>query len=363
MFEIIFLTTVSIYFILTIIFTIGLNKTFRKITDENLPNISVIVAARNEEDNILECMTALNNLEYPEDKIEIIIANDNSIDNTVNIINDFIKYKPKFKTLIPEDGEGNLKGKANAIDKAIKISNGEIILTTDADCTPNPQWAKTAASYFTKDIAMVSGYTTQHDSNLFEGMQAVDFVYLLSVAGGVMNLNKPMSCIGNNMSYRKSVYEEVGGYSSVEFSVTEDFALLMAIHKIGKYKIIHPADPGLLVISKPCKNIKSLFHQKKRWGVGGLQSEFAGFAVMASAWISHLCILLLPFLFSTSAFYIFLFKLLSDYFFIRPVYQKLNIKLNLKHFLVFEIYFVIYVFVLPLIVFSNPKVVWKGREY
>ena len=363
MFEIIFLIAVSLYFIQTIIFTIGLNKIFPKLTENQLPKISVIVAARNEEENILECMSALNKLEYPEDKIEIIIANDNSTDSTENIINDFIKDKPKFKTLLPVKGEGNLKGKANAIDKAIKISSGEIILTTDADCSPNSKWAKTVASYFTKGVAMVSGYTTQHERNLFEGMQAVDFVYLLSVAGGVMNLNKPMSCIGNNMSYRKSVYEEVGGYNSVKFSVTEDFALLMAMHKLGKYKIIHPVDSDSLVISKPCKTLKSLFHQKKRWGVGGLQSELAGFSVMAWGWFSHLGILLLPFLFSATAFYIFLFKIMTDYFFIYSVYKKLNIKLSLKHFLVFEIYFVIYVFVLPFIVFTNKKIVWKGREF
>lgn len=363
MFEIIFLTAVSLYFIQAIIFTIGLNKTFPKLPKNELPQISVIVAARNEEGNILECMTALDKLNYPENKIEIIIANDHSTDNTEKIIQDFIKDKPKFKTIIPAKGEGNLKGKANAIDKAIKVSNGEIILTTDADCSPNPKWAKTVASYFTKDVAMVSGYTTQHNKTLFGGMQSVDFIYLLSVAGGVMNLNKPMSCIGNNMSYRKSVYEEVGGYNSVKFSVTEDFALLMAIHKLGKYKIIHPVDKDLLVVSKPCKNIKSLFHQKKRWGVGGLQSELAGFAVMTSGWISHLCILLLPFLFSTTAFYILLFKIMTDYFFITPVYKKLNLKLNLNHFLVFEIYFVIYVFLLPVIVLTNKKVVWKGREF
>ena len=142
MFEIIFLVAVSLYFIQTIIFTIGLNKTFSKLSENQLPQISVIVAARNEEENIFECMTALDGLNYPEDKIEIIIANDHSTDSTEKIIRDFIKDKPRFKTIIPVKGEGNLKGKANAIDKAVKISNGELILTTDADCSPNPEWAK-----------------------------------------------------------------------------------------------------------------------------------------------------------------------------------------------------------------------------
>lgn len=363
MFEIIFLAAVSLYFIQTVIFTIGLNKSLEKLPVKDLPFISVIVSARNEEDNILDCMTVLDKLEYPEDRIEIIIVNDESEDETGNIIASYIKDKPKFVTIIPNKSEGHLKGKANAIDQAVKISKGEIILTTDADCLPNPQWAKTVVSYFSNDVAMVSGHTSQFERNSFEGMQSVDFIYLLSVAGGVMNLDKPMSCIGNNMSYRKSVYDEVGGYQSLKFSVTEDFALLTAIHKLGKYKIIHPTDPGMLVKSKPCKNIKSLFNQKKRWGVGGLQSELAGFTVMTLGWISNAGILLIPFFLSAESFYILLFKIATDYYFLNPVYRKLKMKLNQKHFLVFEIYFVIYVFVLPFIVLFNKKVSWKGREY
>lgn len=363
MFEIIFLIAVSLYFIQTVIFTVGLNKDIERIKEDSLPNISVIVAARNEEDNILDCMKALDNLVYPGNKIEIIIANDNSTDNTEQIVSEFIENNKKFRTIKPEEGSGNLIGKANAIDKAIKVSSGEIILTTDADCRPNPEWASRVVSYFREDVAMVSGFTTQYSKNLFEGMQSVDFIYLLSIAGGVMNLNKPMSCIGNNMSYRKSVYEEVGGYESVRFSVTEDFALLTAIHKLGKYKIIHPADEGLLVISKPCSSIKTLYRQKKRWGVGGLQSELGGFLVMAIGWMSSLGVLLTPYMFSAISMYILLFKVMIDYFFISPVYKKLNLKLNLKHFLVFEIYFVIYVFVLPFVVLFNKKVIWKGREF
>ena len=363
MFEVIFLIAVSLYFIQTITITIGLNKIFERNKNDDLPQISVIVSARNEEHNIYDCMSALNKLDYPEEKIEIIIVNDFSTDGTELIINDFIKDKPKFITFNSQNGHGNLKGKANAIDQAIKISKGEIILTTDADCSPNTKWAKTVVSYFVKDAAIVSGYTTLLGKNSFEKMQSVDFVYLLSVAGGVMNLKIPMSCIGNNMSYRKSVYYEAGGYSSIKFSVTEDFALLMAIDKLRKYKIIHPVDPGLLVITKPCGSLNSLYSQKKRWAVGGLKSRIKAFAVMAVGWLSNLGILLFPFFFSPTALYILLFKIMIDYYFIIPVYKKLKMKLNFKDFLVFEIYFVFYVFVLPFIVITNKKVIWKGREF
>ena len=72
MFEIIFLIILSIYFVSIVIVIIGASKSFPQLEEENLPTISVIVAARNEEENILDCIQSLNELNYPENKIEII---------------------------------------------------------------------------------------------------------------------------------------------------------------------------------------------------------------------------------------------------------------------------------------------------
>jgi cellulose synthase/poly-beta-1,6-N-acetylglucosamine synthase-like glycosyltransferase len=363
MFEIVFLIGLSFYFIELVIFTIGAGIKFEKIKEEDLPTITVIVAARNEENNILDCLNSLDKLIYPYNHVEIILVNDHSTDNTGEIIASFIKDKPKFKTIMPQHAIGPLKGKTNALANAIKISKGEVILTTDADCTVAPTWAKTLASYYKPDVGFVGGFTTQHDNNVFSGMQAVDFIYLLSVAAGSINLKKPLSCIGNNMSYRKSVYDEVGGYEGLKFSVTEDFNLLMAINNLKKYKIIYPLDSSGLVTSKACPDLKSLFWQKKRWGVGGAESDFIGYLVMVWGYISNLAILLTPFFFSTTALYLCLLKLSIDYFFVLPVFKRLGLKLKLIHFIVFEIYFIIYVVLLPFVVLPSRTVKWKGREY
>lgn len=363
MFEIIFLSALSLYFIQLIIFSIGAAKKFPKTKDEILPNITVVVAARNEENNILDCLVSLDKLIYPEDKIEIIIVNDHSTDRTGEIIENFIKDKPKFKSIIPVKQIGTLKGKTNALANAIKLAKGEIILTTDADCIVSPTWAKTLVSYYQKDVGLVAGFTTQQDYNAYAGMQAIDFLFLLTVASGALNLGKPLSCIGNNMSYRKSAYEEVGGYESLPFSVTEDFKLLMAIHKLKKYKILYPLDSGALVVSKPCPDFKTLYWQKKRWGVGGIESDIVGYLIMLWGYITHVAMILTPFFFSYTALYLCFFKIFIDYFFVYPVYKKLNLKLKFSHFLAFEIYFIIYVIILPFIVLPNKKVIWKGREF
>lgn len=363
MFDVIFVIALSLYFIQTVLFIIGVNKKFNRIAKEKLPSISIIVAARNEEDNIEECLTSLSKLVYPSGKIEILVVDDGSTDSTGEIIKNFIQDKPKFKYLFVNEKIGELKGKANALAYAVKNTSGEIILTTDADCTVSPTWAETLVSYYKDDVAMVCGYTNQYEDSLFKAMQSVDFIYLLFVAGGAMNLGKPLSCIGNNMSYRKSAYEEVGGYEALDFSVTEDFNLLMAIHKLKKYKIIYPLDKGALVTSKPCPNFKSLYWQKKRWGRGGVKSDLTGYAVLASGFLTHLLILLIPFFFSALSLYLLLLKFSVDYFVLKPVHEKLGLKFKLKNFAVFEIYFIIYVVLLPFVVLSKKDVKWKGRVY
>ncbi|MBA4250136.1 MAG: glycosyl transferase [Chlorobiaceae bacterium] len=362
-YELIFLIAVCGYFIQTIIFMIGMQKKFPKIKEEKIPTATIIVAARNEEENILRCLQSLDALIYPEGKLQIIIVNDKSTDRTDEIIEEFVLGKPKFKKITTSKEIGNLKGKTNAIANAIELATGEIILTSDADCAVSPTWAKTIASYYQEDVAIVNGFTSQKVLGSFSGMQNLDFIYLLSVASGTINLNKPLSCIGNNMSYRKSAYFEIGGYESLPFSVTEDFNLLFAIHNLKKYKIIFPFDTSALVESLACPDIKSLYRQKKRWGVGGLKSPLRSYFVMASAFISHLAIILLPFFFTTTALTILLFKLFIDFFFLYNVLKQLNLVNTLKHFFSFQLYYILYVVFLPIVVLLNQKVVWKGREY
>ncbi len=363
MFEIIFLIGISFYFLQLIIFTVGAGRKYKKLPDEKLPTVTVVVAARDEERNILDCLQSLDKLIYPEGKIEVIIVNDHSTDSTGEIIDFFIKDKPRFKTLVPEGSIGSLKGKTNALANAINISSGEVILTTDADCIVPPTWAKTIASYYLDDVGFVGGFTTQQDYSPFTGMQAIDFVYLLTVAAGSINLGKPLSCIGNNMSYRKSVYMEMGGYEGLPFSVTEDFNLLMAIHEMKRYKIIYPLDVNSLVTSIACPDWKTLYWQKKRWGVGGMKSDLIGYSVMAWGYIVHGAMLLLPFFFSLSVLYLIVFKILIDYYFVKPVFNKLKLKMRFTHFLAFELYFIIYVLILPFVVLPNRKVKWKGRTF
>lgn len=363
MFEIIFLFFLCGYFIQSVIFVIGAKKRFPKLRDDELPSVTVIVAARNEEKHILACLQSLDNVQYPEDKLQIIIVDDHSADATGIIIDNFISGKNKFQKILISNDDSKLRGKPRAVDLAIKKADGEIILTTDADCLVKSEWVKTIASYYKNDVGIVNGYTTQTAKRIFTGMQAIDFIYLLTVASGTVNIGKPISCIGNNMSFRKKVYEEVGGYENIPFSVTEDFRLLMEIHKLEKYKIIFPLEKDALVTSYPCENFSELFHQKKRWAVGGLDVPFRGYFIMFWGFFTNLFMLLTPLFFSPAWLYLFFFKLAIDFFVLYPVHSKLGIQKNLKYFIAYQTYFLVYVVLLPFIVLLSRKVSWKGRSY
>lgn len=363
MLEIIFTIILVGYFIQTIIFIVGTNKKFDKIPYEKLPAATVIVAARNEEENIFRTLNSLAKLEYPENKLEIILVDDQSTDATGKIIDEFIKDKPHFKKITTHKDDLKLIGKMRALAYGVKEAKGEIILTTDADCEVKPTWVKAICSYYQDDVALVTGFTTQVADNWFGGMQALDFIYLLTAGAGTVNIGKPISCIGNNMSYRKSAYDEVGGYEALPFSVTEDFTLMNAIYNLKKYKVIFPLDKDALVTSLPCKNVKSLIRQKKRWGVGGLGVPFRGFVIMFWGFLANLLVLLTPFFFSMNWLYLVTFKVAMDFFLLYPVHKKLGIEKNMKYFFHHQFYYLIYVVILPFIVLPNKKVVWKGRTY
>ena len=362
--EVIFLILTAGYFIISAVLILGAKKSFPQLKNDELPSVSIVVAARNEEKNILSCLRSLDELSYPKNKIEVIIIDDASTDNTLKITSNFIHGKIGFRVIHLEEAESDkLKGKVRAMAAGIKLTKGDIILTTDADCIVNPLWAKTIASYYQIDVGVVNGFTSQNVIGLFSGMQAIDFIYLLFISSGTINFGKPVSCIGNNMSFRKKAYDETGGFENLPFSVTEDFLLLNSIQKLKKYKIVYPVNRNSLVFSNPVSSVSELLNQKKRWAVGGIETPPLGVGLMLWSFLTNLSIILSPFFFSTTWLYLLIFKIATDLFVLIPVHQKLGLQKNLKYFLMFEIYYILYVVILPFLVLFNRKVKWKDRVY
>ena len=133
--------------------------------------------------------------------------------------------------------------------------------------------------------------------------------------------------------------------------------------KLNKYKIIYPLDVKALVNSVPCKNLKELYRQKKRWAIGGIDVPARGYFVMATSFVVNLFIILTPLFFSPVWLYLAVFKLSIDFFVLYPVHKVLGLTKNLKYFFVFQLYYIIYVLILPFALLKSRKVVWKNRKF
>lgn len=355
--------TVLLLLEFTILF-FGLVKSSKMKHDgEFEPSVTVIVAARNEELSIKPCLESLSKLNYPAEKLEIIVVNDQSSDGTEEIIKDYIINYPQFKLINSTPGEGHLIGKVNAVTQGIESSKNDFILFTDADCVLPTNWVKQTVRYFQKQVGVVGGFTILNANNIFEGIQSLDWIYLFSVGSAAASLGFPLTGVGNNLAVRRKDYEQTGGYRVIPFSVTEDYALTQAIVQQNKSKMVFPLDKETLVNSSACPTWKSLFRQKQRWGVGGLDMVTMGFVVFSLPFTFNL--LLIGGIFLVSPLIVILasvLKLMIDSLFLTYALHKLKSKRYMKYFFAFEVYLFIYSMLLPFVALLTKNIIWKERS-
>ncbi len=341
---------------------LGLRRLRDEIHDTS-PFISVVIAARNEERHIASCLESVLQQSYPKEKFEVIVVNDNSTDGTETICLEFAEAHDNLVYVLAHEDK-TLLGKTNALDQGIEKARGDVILVTDADCTVPPTWIEWTAKRYGNKVGIVGGITIQKASNGFEGMQSLDWVYLLGLAASAVAFRNPLSLIGNNLSFRKAAYQDVGGYKKIRFSVTEDFMLFQSIVRTNRWNYLYPIDPRVLVVSEPCSALRDVIRQKHRWGRGGLDMRLTGLLIMAVGFGAHFLILLT---FLIGSFFVaatgLMVKFIADYVFLYTILNRLERTDLLKHFYWFEIYFASYVLLLPFIVFFGGRVVWKGRTY
>jgi cellulose synthase/poly-beta-1,6-N-acetylglucosamine synthase-like glycosyltransferase len=361
---------VTIFFVLTCIYCFqlgvllfGIRRAPLHPLSEDLPKVSVIVAARNEEKSIETCIQSLLENDYPEDLHEIILVNDSSTDKTGDIMLQYAKKHPNVLYVAIEMESLHLRGKANALAEGIKRSSGTIYLFTDADCRVPPQWIRKQVSYFDSQTGIVGGFTKLRSWNWFTGMQSLDWFFLYSIAAGAIGLNKPLTAVGNNLCIRKKAYDDTGGYEKLPFSVTEDYILVNAVKKTGKWKIRFPLDSDTLVQSSPCPGPLALFRQKHRWAIGSSDMKAVDFLLFLPIFLLHALIVLFPITGFIPALTAFLIKTGVDSVFVFKTLSTFRSRDLYRYIFHFELLYIIYVLLLPFQILFRKKVIWKDRKY
>ena len=243
------------------------------VNKKKIPQIyfSIIIPARNEETNILNCLTSVLQQTYPTNLFEVIVINDHSTDKTESIIQSIQQQYPHVKLItlsdyLPEKPINAYKKKA--IEIAIDQSKGAWIVTTDADCSVSANWLTTLDAYIqTTDPVFIAApvmFTNNH--SFLSIFQLLDFISLQGITAAAVSAGYHSMCNGANIAYKKEGFYAVGKFEGINHIASGDDMLLMY-----KMKERYPGKLGYLfsyeslVLTNPMQNWKDFFNQRIRW--------------------------------------------------------------------------------------------------
>ena len=330
--------------------------------------VTVMIAARNEEEKIAATIEDTLAQDYPKNLTEIIIVDDHSTDRTAEIIR---SYAPQGVKLLQLNEDNPLNSyKKKAIAEAIRVSTGDLMVATDADCRMGPLWLSSIVNFFeTERPVMISSPVAYfQEKSLFERLQTLEFSYLVAIGASFIGNNRASTCNGANFAYRKDVFYEVGGFKGIdELASGDDELLLQKVAERYKGQIGFLKLPEAVVYTHGKANLKEFLSQRRRWA--SKSTKYKDKKVVALAvgiWLFNISLLINALL----GFYnIYFFKLFLIQFFCKITFEALFLLPVTRFFkrpgLLWLIFLLSPIHIIYMVYIgskgNNRKYVWKGR--
>ncbi|MES1197710.1 MAG: glycosyltransferase [Chitinophagaceae bacterium] len=329
--------------------------------------ISVVIAARNEEENIGKLLRALQEQTYPKDLFEVIVVDDNSEDKTASVVKEFPGVK-----LLQLKGDAINSYKKKAIETGIAAASGEWIVTTDADCMPAKEWLQTIASFQKeKHSIFIAAPVSLISSNqgLLSIFQQLDFMVLQGITAASVYKNIHSMCNGANLAYERKAFYEVNGFIGIDSVASGDDMLLM--HKIWKkypQQVHYLRSKQAIVTSEIMKTWKDFFNQRIRWASKArLYDDKRIFLVLMLVYFFNLSFLALlvagiwDLKFGAWCLALWVAKTIVEFPFVNSVATFYNQQSLMKYFFFFQPLHILYTIISGL--FGQfGKYEWKGRR-
>lgn len=338
-------------------------------TLQEFPSVSVIIAARNEEGNIEACLRSLVHQNYPPDKLQIIVVDDYSTDNTHRILQSFTSITLlQLKDYIRE--EGLRSGKKKCIEYAMSHAIGEYILITDADCIAPRNWVhRTVACFISQQADVVTGPIAIYNADtFFKQLQELDLWSYIAISASAIGIGKPVLANGANFAFKNIWFEKVKGYEgSDHISSGDDVFLLHKFLKKGARTSFNKSKEALIE-TLPVENVLSFFNQRIRWA--SKTAAYRNAAIMLIILIitfTYLTILLLFVLSIINPLAIkwlvgfLLTKCFIDFIYLYRVLNFFGKRYLLNIFLPAQLFHISYVLMVGAVSLFIP-LKWKGRK-
>lgn len=354
-----------LYFALVLIFVVGWRRTPLFEPDESVDlhsglSISVVIACKNEENNLPKLLSCLQMQSCQH--FELILVNDHSSDATMSVMEAAQSLFLNIKVI-----DAELCGKKNALKEGIMAASGSLIITTDADCLPGPNWLKVICSFQQSqpcDLIICPVQLTENKS-LFARLQALEFNTLIASGAGAAGAGMPILCNGANLAFTKEAWMQ-SKLDLVALQMSgDDIFLLQSIKKRGGI-IRFLKSESAIVFTEPANTLTAFFKQRRRWA--SKSPAYTDIQLIFTACIVFFisfCMLILVFssLFYPSLlvvfFYIFGVKFIADIiflYFIRSFFKEEQLWFH--SFLLSIIYpFYIVLVAISALVFKNKS--WR----
>ncbi|RQV98284.1 glycosyltransferase [bacterium] len=336
---------------------------------QDLPFISIVVPVRNEEKNLRSLLESIMQLDYPFEKMEVILVDDESEDGTSEIAHSYAKrFRCDYRVISADHSkESELRAKTLPLAQGIDIASGELILMTDGDCVVPRNWARAMISYFSDRVGIVCGITLPR-LNLAPGFpmtwfESVDWSFLLGVCAGFAGIAKPLALIGNNYAVRRETYEELGTFRAMEYNSIDDMALQRAVQKSGKWRTVFPVDWQTVVKTLPIGGIVAQARQRRRWAKGKDIMDRFGQMILVFAILTHLTWPLWIYLWDEVGIAAAALVAIGDYIVITSALLRTKEYKPLVFAVFYPFYTFIYGWLMVFFLLSSRTVQWKSRPF
>ncbi|PZX56056.1 cellulose synthase/poly-beta-1,6-N-acetylglucosamine synthase-like glycosyltransferase [Algoriphagus ratkowskyi] len=332
---------------------------------KDLPLVSVLVAARNEEKDLPDLLRSLEQLDYLKDQIQLLFVDDQSTDGTSVILEDWCKVASNRTFITISSSETalyNENGKANALAILEERATGDYYFFTDADCDVNPDWIREGVSCFGENVGIVIGITQVKATGMLEKFQEIDWWLTLGFVKVATDLNIPTTGLGNNMVISKEAYQRSGGFKNLPFCLTEDLEISRAIQHAG-YSIVHQVSPGMLVKTKAETSFMNLLHQRKRWLSGVMTLPFYWKLALALQVVYFIVIVAIMSINVSVGLALSLVKIVLQGIFLARIARKSGAIIKWIYLLLFDFYNFYTILLTILYYFWPSKTQWKSRIY
>ncbi|SDG50564.1 Glycosyltransferase, catalytic subunit of cellulose synthase and poly-beta-1,6-N-acetylglucosamine synthase [Dyadobacter soli] len=333
--------------------------------------ITVIIPVRNEAENIVALLEDLDRQTLPTAHFEVLVMDDSSTDNTADIVRAFSANAKARIKLTPLPDERTSAPKKRAIETAMTLAMGKLIVTTDGDCRAQAGWLHAIATCYLHTGAKLisSPVTFTEEASLTDHLQTVEFASLIGSGAASMSAGYPSMCNGANLAYEKATFLEVNGYDGVRHIASGDDEFLM--HKVaarhpGSVRFLRHRDA--IIRTAPHRNWASFYRQRKRWASKWKHYQNKTPLVLAVyIFASNFSALLAGGLALTGSISAFAFwgmlalKCIPEWFFLGSVLNFLEKRKSLIFIPVTQIFYSLYVCFFGLAA-QKGQYEWKGRK-